>query len=313
MVAQKKTVSVVVPIFNEEKMVSEVFSRVKKVFSSLEDYDFELVFFDDGSTDGTRAAIEELSAQNENVKAVFYTRNYGYLKNTFYCVQQAKGDCAIILHADLQNPPEKIPEFLEKWENGAQVVLGVKKKSRENRFMFFLRSVFYFLMIHIFSIKLIPHATEFELFDKSFIEILKKIQSSNPFLRGIILEYASSTDIVYFVQDIRKKGKSKFNLNKYYDFAICGIVQYSKNIPRRVILCSFAGIILLFAELFLIWLPKMIINGFDGVANDLLIRVLIFLILLLFVFLSFIWEFVVFLIKNANKDPFVVEEKRINY
>ncbi|MBE6716656.1 MAG: glycosyltransferase family 2 protein [Ruminococcaceae bacterium] len=309
----KKTVSVVVPIFNEKEMLDEIFSRVDAVFQNNEKYEYELVFFDDGSTDGTRKNIEKLCSHYENVKGVFYAKNAGYLKNTFYCVQQAKGDCVIILHADLQNPPEKIPEFLEKWENGAQVVLGVKKKSRENRFMFFLRSVFYFLMIHIFGIKLTPHATEFELFDKSFVEILKKIKPSNPFLRGIILEYASSTDVVYFTQDMRKKGKSKFNLNKYYDFAICGIVQYSVNIPRRVILCSFAGIILMFVELFLLWLPKMISDGFADVENGLIIRILIFLVLLLFVFLSFILEYIIFLIKNADEKPLVLEEKRINY
>lgn len=313
MSSEKKTVSVVVPIYNEKDMVEEIYRRVDAVFSENEKYFYELVFFDDGSTDGTRSVIEGLCAECENVKGVFYAKNSGYLKNTFYSVQQAKGDCAIILHADLQNPPEKIPEFLEKWEKGTQVVLGVKNKSHENKLMYFLRSVFYFLMIHIFGVKLTPHATEFELFDKSFIDIMKQMKPSNPFLRGIILEWASSTDIVYFTQDMRKKGKSKFNLSKYYDFAMCGIVQYSNKIPRRVMLCGFLGILIALFEFFFLCLPGMLHMDAFSISDAVILRALIVLLLLLFIFCAFILEFVIFSISSKDEKPLVVEEKRINY
>jgi hypothetical protein len=96
-------------------------------------------------------------------------------------------------------------------------------------------TVFYFLMVHFFGVNIIPHATEFELFDRDFIKILNGIKTNNPFLRGIVTEYASSIDFVYYIQDARKKGKSKFNLNKYYDFAICGITQHSNRFPRKII------------------------------------------------------------------------------
>lgn len=313
MYSEKKTVSVVVPIYNETDMVEEIYRRVDAVFSDNQKYIYELVFFDDGSNDGTRGKIEKLCSEHENVKGIFYAKNAGYLKNTFYSVQQAQGDCAIILHADLQNPPEKIPDFLERWENGTQVVLGVKNKSRENKFMYFMRSVFYFLMIHIFGVKLIPHATEFELFDKSFIDILKQLKPSNPFLRGIILEWASSTDIVYFTQDMRKKGKSKFNLNKYYDFAMCGIVQYSRKIPRRIILCSVIGLFLTVAEFFFLCLPEILNSETVLIVNSVLIRIIIVLLLLLFIFVAFLLEFVIFSISNKDEKPLVIEEKRINY
>ena len=151
----KKTVSVVVPIYNEISLLDEIYNRINNVFKNLDNYVYEIIFFDDGSTDGTRKGIEEMCQKHEEVKAVFYSKNFGYLKNTFYCFQQAKGDCAIIVHADLQNPPELIPEFLEKWENGSQVVLGVKNQSRENKFIYFLRTVFYFLMNTIYIAKII--------------------------------------------------------------------------------------------------------------------------------------------------------------
>ncbi len=309
----KKLITVAVPIYNEVQMVNEIYSRVDAVFQKIEKYDYELVFFDDGSSDGTREAIENLSADNKNVKAVFYSRNFGYLKNTFYSMQQAKGDCAVILHADLQNPPEVIPEFIEKWEKGVQVVLGVKNKSHENKIMYFLRTVFYYIMIHFFGVKITPHATEFELFDKSFIEILRKIKTNQPFLRGMVSEFAENKDIVYYTQDARKKGKSKFNFNKYYDFAMCGIVQYSANVPKKCILLSFIGILAVIVEFFVFLFTDSSKLSSVELSNSIFLRVIVVLLFLLFAFISFVLEYITFYMKNSGEKPFVVEEKRIDY
>lgn len=309
----KKTVSVVVPIYNEISLLEEIYDRISNVFKNLDNYIYEIIFFDDGSTDGTRKGIEEMCQKHEEVKAVFYSKNFGYLKNTFYCFQQAKGDCAIIVHADLQNPPELIPEFLEKWEKGAQVVLGVKNKSRENKFIYFLRTVFYFLMNTVFGVNLIPHATEFELFDKSFIEILKGIKTNTPFLRGIVNEYASSIDCVYYTQDARKKGKSKFNLNKYYDFAICGITQYSACLPRRIIACSIIALALLFIESCFVILSNIGNMDLLSIANSVIIRCILAAICILTIIVCVIFEYIISIKNNTVEKPLIIEEKRINY
>lgn len=313
MESRKKLVSVVVPIYNEVSMVSEIYRRVNSVFEKIENYMYELVFFDDGSVDGTREAVEKLCAEHSEVKGVFYTKNFGYLKNTFYCMQQAKGDCAIIIHADLQNPPELIPQFIEKWESGAQVVLGVKKKSRENKIMYFLRTVFYFLMINFFGVNLVSHATEFELFDSSFINILKNIKTGNPFLRGIIHEYSAKTEHVFYTQDMRKKGKSKFNLNKYYDFAICGITHYSKKLPRRTIGMSAIGILVSLLEFVFNFIPKASSLNAVELSNSIIIRGLFWLLCVFIILVSIIFEYIISVTENTVTKPFVVEEKRINY
>ena len=112
----KKLISIVVPNYNEVDTLDELYERTTKVMQTLDKYDYEIVFFDDGSTDGSKKKIEELCNKDKHIKAVFYSKNFGYAKGTFYCFQQAKGDCAIILHADLQNPPEEIPNFVERWE-----------------------------------------------------------------------------------------------------------------------------------------------------------------------------------------------------
>ena len=311
--SEKKKISVVVPIYNEVAMVEEICHRIRTVCRSLERSDYEHVFFDDGSTDGTRAAIEAICAQWEDVKAVFYTKNFGYLKSTFYCMQQAQGDCAIIVHADLQNPPEVIPEFVAAWEAGAQVVLGVKNQSHEKKWMYFLRSVFYFLMIRVFGVPLIPHATEFELFDRSFLDILEKIHVDTPFLRGIVQEYAANQVCVTYTQDARKKGRSKFNLRKYYEFAMCGITQYSRVLPRRIMLASAIALAVVVAELLVTAICLFPHAELLVILNAIVLRCLLAGMCLLMGVVGLVLEFVIAGKGSAGDKPLILEEKRIRY
>ena len=299
----KKLVSIVVPIYNEVSMIDEIHDRIADVCKAIPDYNYEIVFFDDGSTDGTRDALARLCTQYEDTKCVFYSRNFGYLKSTFYCLQQAKGD--------LQNPPELIPQFIEKWEQGAQVVQGVKTKSRENRVMFFLRSVFYFLMIQIFGVKIKAHATEFELVDKKFIDILNRIHVKNPFLRGIINEYASKIDYVYYTQDQRKKGKSKFSINKYYDFALCGITQYSRRLPRCAIVLSLIGLAASILEFLFCFLPN--VAEVAAMGNSILLRCILAVLWLVVLYISVLFEYMIAALDNTAEKPLIIEESRINY
>jgi len=310
---KKKMVSVAVPLYNEAEMIEEICDRVENVFKTLDQYDYEIVFFDDGSTDGTKAEIDRICAERAEVKCVRYTRNFGYLKNTFYCMQQSKGDCAVLLHADLQNPPELIPEFLKKWEDGAKVVQGVKKKSRENRFMFFLRSVFYFIMIRFFGINIKAHATEFELFDRSFIDILKSIDINKPFLRGIVSEYAQGIEYVYYVQDARKRGKSKFKFKSIYEFAFCGITQYSRVLPRRIIITGVLLIIGLLIESFAVFLPHAKYADPLIISNSIMIRCCGLVLCFILILAGIIWEYVIASATNSSKKPLVVEKERIKY
>ena len=309
----KKLITVAVPVFNEKENIRPVYMRTRDVCESLTAYDYEIVFFDDGSTDGSRKKIEELCAADNHVKAVFYARNFGYSKNIFYAMQQAKGDCAILLHADLQNPPELIPAFLEKWEAGAQIVQGVKTKSRENKLMFFLRTVFYWLMNVVFGVKLKPHATDFELFDRSFIDILRRVKQNTVFLRGLVLEYAADVEYVTYTQERRTAEKTKFNLSKYYDFAMEGIVASSRCLPRRIMAacgCLTAVLIAETAAFFVKNGPKMTAMELE---NAVVLRALLFAILCVGLLLGLLLEFLTGIITQSGEKPFIAEEKRVNY
>ena len=309
----KKLISIVVPNYNEVDTLDELYERTTKVMQTLTEYDYEIVFFDDGSTDGSKKKIEELCNKDNRIKAVFYSKNFGYAKGTFYCFQQAKGDCAVILHADLQNPPEEIPKLVEKWKTGAQIVFGVKNQSRENKFIYFIRTVFYWVINNIFGVKMVPHATEFELFDKSFIDVLKKINTNEPFLRGLIYEYGSSYEYVYYTQEKRKKGKSKFTLSKYYDFAVCGIVNASKVLPRRVIFVSIIAMVLSIIELFFFCIPNALDLSLNSAISDIMIRLIFIFMGLLLLMVSFCAEHLISLPRNNGEKPIIIEERRINY
>ena len=309
----KKLISIVVPVYNEEQNIPEVYRRVFAVVDRLPAYEFELVFFDDGSTDSSRACIESLCEKDLRVKAVFYAGNHGYIKTILYCMQQAKGDAAILLHADLQNPPEEIPRLIEKWEGGADAVLGVKNRSRENRLMFFLRTLGYLCLRVFFGVRMIPHATEFELLDRGVLEKLRQVRTQNPFLRGLVLDYARDLQTVFYTQDRRARGRSKFNFSKYYEFAIGAIVNSSKCLPRRFLIAGCVGLLLTGAELCVFFLPRA--GGLSPmeIANGLILRGILAAVLLLLVFACFAAEYLIALIGNATERPFVTEERRIHY
>lgn len=306
-------ITVCVPVYNEKDNIRSAYDRISAEMQKLSGYAYEIVFFDDGSTDGSDQTIEDICRMDDHVKAVFYQRNFGYAKTTLYCMQQAKGDAAIIIHCDLQNPPEAIPMLIEKWEQGADVVLGIKNKSRENKFLYFIRTVGYFLMNLVFGMRMVPHATEFELLDKRMLEILREIRTQNPYLRGYILEYGRHIEKIYYTQDKRRAGKSHFNVSKLYDFALAGIVSMSRCLPRRFILFSvvaFAGLLL---ELAVRFLPHCGEMAPDLFWNGLLIRFGVFVLLLLVLLVSMLFEYVQAILKNAEQKPFVIEDRRINY
>lgn len=309
----RKTVTIAVPVFNEEKMIDEIYSRVCVVMNSIKKYDYEIVFFDDGSTDASRMKIERLCFEDERVKAVFYRKNFGYSKTIFYCMQQAKGDCAILVHADLQNPPELIPQLIEKWESGSDAVIGVKNKSRENKIVYFIRTLFYLIMNVIFSMHLVPHATDFELLDKSIIEILKSSEYKNPFLRSNIQEYAANISYIYYTQDRRQKGKTRFNISKYYDFAICGIINMSKKLPRKFLVFGIIQMLISITEAFVFFIPSVCGGPAENIASGIIIRLIFFSLSLFIIFVSVISEYIVFMSDAQNKKPFIIESKRINY
>jgi len=310
-----KTVTVVVPTYNEEENIGAVVTRLQAIFEKeLSRYRLEILFVDDGSTDGTVPLIRSYARQYpEQVKAILNATNFGYVRNIFYALQQAGGDCAFLLHADLQNPPELIPEFIRHWEAGSPVVIGIKNKSRENPVLYLIRSLYYKLMKRIADVPHLKHFTEFELLDRSFLDVLRKMKDPYPYLRGIIAEYSGHIQIVYYTQDKRRNGKSKFGFWKYYDFAMLGITSYTSR-PIRLImllgvfllLCSGVGLaFLLFYQLFYL-------KAFRFGALELAV-VMGFLSALHTLCLGILGEYILFSSRRGMMRPIVIERERLNF
>lgn len=310
---QKKRITVSVPVFNEKENIRPAYERISAVMRGLAAYDYEIVFFDDGSTDGSREQIEALCAEDPRVRAVFYTRNFGYSKTVFYCMQQAQGDAAVLVHCDLQNPPEEIPRLIEEWEKGADVVLGVKNRSRENKLAYFLRTVCYRSANVLFGMHLVPHATEFELFDRSFLNVLREIDSPDPFLRGLVSDYARRVEKVYYTQDKRAAGRSHFSPGKYYDFAVGGLVYSSRCLPRRIICFSLVCLLLLALECLVRFIPGAPALESAVLWNGIVLRCCALLLLLLLIVIALLFEYVIALARRGTRGPLIVEERRLNF
>ncbi|KGF01256.1 MAG: glycosyltransferase family 2 protein [Actinomyces urogenitalis] len=242
-----KKISVVVPSYNEEKSVQAMRDRVAAVFSEkLSGYEWELIFVDDYSTDGTRTEIRRLAAQDRRVKGVFNARNFGFHRNVFSSLMYGSGDATFMLFGDLQDPPENLPEFVARWEAGSKVVIGQRRSSDEGWIMTACRHAYYKLIDWFADTPQIARFTGYGLYDRSFIDVLKQVGDIQPFLKAVVAEYGIDLEIVQYDQAQSSRGKSNFSFLKNYDFAMQGITSSTKLLMRMAtFIAALVGVVCL--------------------------------------------------------------------
>ena len=219
-----KKISVMVPAYNEVGNVALLAEAIKNVFKTeLPQYDYEMIFIDNKSTDGTREVLTEMCKNDARIKAIFNARNFGHIRSPFYGMLQTTGDCTISLCADFQDPPEMIPKFVQEWENGFRIVIGIKTNSQENKIMYLFRSIYYKTIKKISDVDQIEHFTGFGLYDKSFIDVLRTMDDPMPYLRGMVAELGYERKEIPYEQPKRKSGKTKNNFFTLYDMGMLGI------------------------------------------------------------------------------------------
>jgi Glycosyltransferases involved in cell wall biogenesis len=309
-----KTIIIVVPTYNEQENVNDVYDRIFTMANNqLKTYNVELLFIDNSSNDNTRNVISALCEKDYRVKAIFNAKNFGYTRSIFYGLTQATGDCAILMNADLQDPPEVIPEFVRCWENGYKIVAGIKNKSRESKFMYFARTFYYKMIRKISEIEHIEHFDGFGLYDSDFINVLRNLNDSLPYLRGIVAELGFQRKDVYYEQQRREKGKTNFNFLKLYDLAMLGITSYSKAVMRVATFLGFttAAVSLLIAiATFIVKLVNW--NSFPIGTAAISIGVFFFGSVQL-CFIGLLGEYITNINTRVMQRPLVIEEKRINF
>jgi len=311
-----KKISVLIPCYNEEGNVAPLSAEIVKVFETeLASYDYEIVFIDNCSTDGTRPLLRELCGENRRIKAIFNAKDFGQLSSPYHGICQTTGDCTVCMCADFQDPPELIPALVREWENGYKIVSCIKTKSRENRIMRLLRTCYYKVIKKMSNVEQIEHFTGFGLYDRAFVNILKELHDPTPWIRGIVAELGFKRKDVHFEQQKRKAGKTKNNWYTLYDFAMLSFTSYTKAGLRLATIAGFimGGLTLLVSLVYFVY-KLLYWDSFSAGIAPLVIGVFFIGSMQLF-FIGFIGEYVMAIntrVRLMNR-PLVIEEERINF
>ncbi len=309
----KKHISVMTPCYNEEGNIINLYNAVKAQFNKLPQYSYEHIFIDNCSTDRSRDILRELAQKDKNVKVILNARNFGPNRSGSYGMLQATGDAPICIVCDLQDPPELIPQFLEKWEAGYKVVLGQKLKSKESPLMFQVRKLYYKIINWLSETPQYEGVTGYGLFDKEFLNTMRWMDDPDPYIRGLVPDLGYKTYLLKYTQNKREHGKSSYNFSRYFDFAITGVTHVSKK-PLRI--ATLAGLIMsalsfIIALLYLI-LKLIFWNSFAMGTAPILIG-MFFLASVQLAFIGVIGEYIGAILTRVTKRPMVVEEERINF
>lgn len=311
---EMKKISIVIPTYNEEENVGPISKAVMdELTTKLSDYDYEIIFIDNCSTDHTRQLLRGICAEHPKVKAIFNAKNFGQFNSPYYGLCQATGDCAILLCADFQDPIDMLPVFVKEWENGYKIVSAIKTTSKENKMMRFLRSCYYKAIKKMSDVEQIEHFTGFGLYDRAFLNVLKNLDDPTPFLRGIVAELGFKRKDIPYEQQKRAAGKTHNNWATLYDAAMLSFTSYTKIGLRIATILGFvlSAISLVIALVYLI-MKLVFWNRFVAGMIPILLVVCILGSVQIF-FIGLIGEYILSMNKRIMHRPLVVEEERINF
>ncbi len=309
-----KKISIMVPCYNEEENVVALSEALIEMFAKdLPQYDYDILFIDNDSTDTTRVKIRALCEKNPKIKAIFNAKNFGQFNSPYYGILNTDGDCTIPVCADFQDPIEVIPKLVAEWEKGYKIVCAVKTKSKENPVMYFLRSCYYKLIKKMSSAEQIEHFTGFGLYDKSFVKVLRDLHDPIPFIRGIVGELGFKRTEVEYTQAQRRAGKTHNNFYTLYDAAMLSFTSYTKfGLRLATFLGVFSGIISVIVAMVYLVLKLIYWDRFTAGMVPLILLVSFLGSLQLF-FIGLLGEYILSMNRRLMNRPLVVEEERINF
>jgi glycosyltransferase involved in cell wall biosynthesis len=276
-------------------------------------YDYEHLFIDNASTDGTQEELRQLAAEDSRVKVIFNQRNFGHVRSPFHGLLQARGDAVIVMAADLQDPPELIPEFIRQWRAGHPVVVGEKTNSDEPWLFFTLRRAYYRLVRRLADVELLENVTGFGLYDRKAIETFRSLDEPYPYVRGLISELGFPVARVPYHQPQRQHGFTKNNFYTLYDLAMLGITSHSKVPLRLAAMLGFAASLVSFCAGLVYLLYKLIFWQRFALGVAPLVIGLFFLGSVQLFFIGIIGEYLGAIHTRVTKRPLVVEKERLGF
>ena len=309
----QKLVTIVTGCYNEVENVRPLYEALQAIFKTRPQYRFEILYIDNASQDGTQHILRAIAAEDSSVKVILNARNFGHIRSPMHGLMEARGDALIIMASDFQDPPEMITQFLDQWEAGHKVVMGVKEKSEESWLFYQLREQYYRMLARMSDVKLVNQTTGFGLYDRVVVEAIRKIDDPYPYFRGLIADVGFEPARVPFTQPRRARGISSQNWYSLYDIAFLGIVNHSK-IPLRIATIlgfCLACLSMLTATGYLIY-KLLYWDSFSvGVAPVLIGFFLLSSVQL--VFIGIVGEYIGSIWTQVRHHPYVTEKERINF
>ena len=309
---RRRLITISVPVYNEEDNIASLLTRLKAFSATQPDYDFEFLFTDNASEDATYERLAEEAKAEPRVRVVRFSRNFGYQRSILTNFLLARGDAAVQVDADLQDPPEMIAQFIEYWEQGYKVVYGIRRRRDEARLMEASRKLYYRFIRSISDVNLPKDAGDFRLIDRSIIEHLRTIQDKNPYLRGLIAGLGHRQIGIAYDRAPRTAGATKFNFLRLVRLGIDGVVSQS-TAPLHYItlfgfaLCGLSGLVSVGYVIYWAMNWQSIAAGFTT-----MVLLQLFTVGLNAAFLGVLGEYLARVTENVRGHPFVVIERTIN-
>ncbi len=309
-----KKISIIIPCYNEEENIEAMYGALKNLFDTeLTSYGYEFIFIDNDSRDKSREILRELCKKDNKLKAIFNAKNFGQFNSPYYAMLQSSGDATILMAADFQDPIEMIPKYVSAWEEGYKIAIGIKKASKENVLMYKLRTLYYKMIKKLSDVEQIEHFTGFGLYDKAFIEVMRKLDDPTPFLRGIVAELGFKRKEIAYEQPKRRAGITSNNLYRLYDAAMLSITSYTKlGLRLATLIGAMSGGFSFFVAIIYLILKLLYWDRFPAGMAPILIGML-FLGSIQIFFIGMIGEYILTINQRVMKRPLVVEEERINF
>ncbi len=228
-------VSVVIPMYYEEEVAEECYKRVKTVLTSLKDYEHEILFVNDGSKDKTLEILESIAEKDKQVKVISFSRNFGHQCAVTAGLQYVTGDAIVVIDADLQDPPELIPDMLTLWKQGNEVIYA-KRKTREgeSKFKLLTAKMFYRILNGLSDVEIPADTGDFRLVDRKVVDVINSMPEHNKFLRGLFSWVGFKQQPFEYERKERFAGKTKYPLKKMLKLASDGIISFSTK-PLKIV------------------------------------------------------------------------------
>ena len=309
---KRKKISIAGTCYNESGNIRELYDRCMAELKKFPQYDYEFIMADNCSTDDTREKLRALAAEDRNFKVIFNANNFGPINSGMNAFCTATGDVVIQIASDLQDPPEMISQFLEKYEAGYDIVCAIKESSQENPLTFFLRKTYYKLLSSLSSAPLIQNFTGYGLFSRRVVNAVKSFNDFSYF-RGVLAEVGFKRIDIPFEQPLRKYGKSSYNIFKYYDYAMTGFVNYTKLPLRLSVFCGMFLAIMCLLVAAGYFIAKLLWWDTFSLGIAPLVIGIFFLGAVQLFFIGIIGEYIGAIWTQVKKRPLVIEEERINF